>query len=208
MTTDPKTPRYVAVDLETTTLDIRFAEPLEIAAVPFDPWAPGVYTDSSMPLTFVPHHSPAMVHGADPAALAVNRYYERRLFESMLDPAANDAAVEQLCDMLDGATLVGANPAYDSAVLWAWLSKRRPQLGAPPWHHRLYDVSLATRVAQGMNRTPGLREAFGIWEIDTEPRASDWHTALADAFAAADICAAVETRHGREAATADPATYF
>lgn len=208
MTIDTNTPRYVAVDLETTTLDTRLAEPLEVAAVPFDPWEPGVYTDSPLPLTFVPFHRPAVLHGADPAALAVNRYYERRLFESMLDPAATAAAADRLVELLDGATLVGANPAYDAAVLWEWISARRPDLGAPPWHHRLYDVSLATRVAQGMNRTPGLREAYQIMMLDHAPREEDWHTALADAYAAADICAAVETRHGREAATADPATYF
>lgn len=204
MTNHPRA--YVAVDLETTTLDVRYAEPLEIAAVPFDPLDPGVY--HSPVITFVPHHEPAVVHRAAPEALTVNRYYERKLYAGMLDPAATIDAAEQLADLLDGATLVGANPAYDSAVLWCWLSKRLTDLDAPPWHHRLYDVSLATRVAQGMNRTPGLREAYQIMMLDHAPREEDWHNALADAYAAADICAAVETRHGREAATADPATYF
>ena len=191
--TDPA--RYVAVDLETTTLDIRYAEPLEIAAIPFDPLDPGVYL---LPVeTFVPHHPAELVHRADPQALAVNRYYERRLFDLMLTPADTDAAVNTLCELLDGATIVGANPAYDSVVLWAWISKRRPDLAAPPWHHRLYDVSLATRVAQGMNRTPGLGECATIWGLDHDLGRA--HTAAGDAFLAADIACSVELSHrGRE----------
>ena len=185
--------RYVAVDLEATTLDVRFAEPLEIAAVPFDPLDAGVYHSPVM--TFVPHHEPAVVHRADPEALTVNRYYERKLYAGMLDPADTIDAAEQLADLLAGATLVGANPAYDSTVLWAWLSKRL-DLGAPPWHHRLYDVELATAITLGLDRIPGLAECAAAFDIDRQTRHAA-HTAAGDAFLAADVCASVHA-HRRD----------
>lgn len=184
----PRRRRYVAVDLETTTLDRRFAEPLEIAAVEFDPDDSGTYNEA---LTFVPYHKPETLHRADPGALAVNRYYERRLFDQMLTPAETDAAAAQLIDMLDGATLVCANPSYDSIILWCWLSKVRPELAREPWHFRHYDVSLATAVELGLDEIPGLSKCAALWLIDSRDRGDEWHTAAFDAFMAADVCAEV-----------------
>lgn len=182
--------RYVAVDLETTTLDRRFAEPLEIAAVEFDPLDSGVYIDAR---SFVPHHKPELLHRADPEALSVNRYYERRLYDQMLSPAETDSAAIGLVEMLTGATLVCANPSYDSIILWCWLSKVRPELAREPWHFRHYDVSLATAVELGLDAIPGLAKCAELWDISDGRlnRPGDWHTASYDAFMAANVCAAV-----------------
>lgn len=186
----PTRRRYVAVDLETTTLDRRFAEPLEIAAVEFDPLDSGVYGDV---LRFVPHHKAELLHRADPEALAVNRYYERKLFAEMMTPAETDAAAGRLIDMLDGAILVCANPSYDSIILWCWLSKVRPDLGREPWHFRHYDVSLATAVELGLDELPGLSKCAELWNLDDAAahRVAAWHTAAYDAFKTADVCSAV-----------------
>lgn len=181
--------RFVALDLETTGLDKLTAEPLEIAAVEFDPLDSGTYIDV---LTFVPHHDARVLHDAEPGALACNRYYERRLFEQMQTPPAESARLtDRLVQMLDGATLVGANPAYDSIVLWRWLIRHRPDLAGEPWHHRLFDVSLAVAQELGRDRMPGLSLAAELMGVSFDR--SKLHTAAADAFLAADVCAEVYT---------------
>lgn len=196
MTTDPKTPRYVAVDLETTSLDVRCAHPLEIAAFEFDPYDGG--QGFEVPEIIVPFTPAQVIQTADPDAFAVNRYYERRLYRDQLDPAATARAADRLLALLDGATLVGANPAYDQAVLWSWLARFDPSATLPPWHHRLYDVELATAAALGLPTIPSLRECATAWGIDHDPSVA--HTAVGDAFLAADVCGAV-LRHQRVAAS-------
>lgn len=193
---DTATPRrrYVAVDLETTTLDRRYAIPLEIAAVEFDPLDSGVYGDIQ---TFVPFHRPEVLHRADPEALTVNRYYERALYADMLDQEATAEAADRLIRMLTGATLVCANPSYDLVILWCWLSSVAPELACEPWHHRHYDVSLATAVELGLDQIPGLAKCVQLWNLDAAYPEGKWHTATFDALAAADVCAAV-TRSTRE----------
>lgn len=189
--------RYVALDLETTSLDTRVAFPLEIAAVEIRLDDPGVY---GRVLTFVPYHVPGVLHRADPEALAVNRYYERRLFEQMSSSAATDQLIDELTTMLDGATLVGANPAYDADVLLAWLRARGRAKDAAPWHFRLYDVEVATAAALGLDRIPGLSTCAEVWGLDTDPSVA--HTAAGDAFLTADVFAAVYNHH-RSAAQAE-----
>ena len=201
------TTRFVALDLETTSLDPECAQILELAAIMFDPNDPGVYDQVEH---YVPHHHRRDLESAEPEALAVNRYYERRLFAQMLDPVATDHAVSDLVDLLTGATLVCANPAFDSAVLWNWLRRRRPELTSPPWHHRMFDVSLATAVLLGLDEIPGLRAAADLLGLDYTPDLL--HSAAGDAFLAADVCATVWQRSRpaepeRAADVVDQATY-
>lgn len=158
----------VVVDLETTGLNADHHSILEVAAVPLDPDTP--------PLRFVPHIAPADLHAADPNALAVSRYYERRLFREALTPAATAEAYEQLAAMLTDATLAGANPSFDAGFLARVLLDR-------PWHFRLLDLeSFAVGAGLGeLGRVPSLRsvcESVGI--TNTDP-----HTALGDADATA-----------------------
>lgn len=182
--------RYVALDLETTGLDPRFAQPVEIAAVELtgldDPEA--LY---GKVMSFVPYHPRETVNNASQVSLAVNRYYERRLFEKMLTPRETDQCVAELVDLLTGATLVGANPAYDAAILWPWLSAHAPEIEAPPWDFRLYDVELATAVHADLDAIPSLRSCCKRFEVSNNAA----HTALGDAYAAADVFYALRTGH-------------
>lgn len=183
-----KPTRYVSVDLETTSLDPWVAFPTEIAAVECLPDDSGVYGRMT---TFVPAHDDAVIHAADPIALSVSRYYERRLFARRPSPEEHAWNLEQLLDLLDGATLVGANPAYDAGVLWSWLRTERPGLDVPPWHFRLFDVELATAIALGTEGIPGLAKCVDLWNLDSFSSTDRMHTAAGDAFAAADVFAAV-----------------
>lgn len=180
---------YVALDLETTGLDVHQAHPLEIAAVEALPDDPGVY---GLMTAFVPHTDRSVINDADPDALAVNRWYERRLYQHMASPAATLEAIDHLVTMLDGAVLVGANPAYDAAILWRWLRPRTALL-TPPWRFRLYDVEVATAAALGLEHVPSLAECVDLWAIDAITATA--HTAAGDAFAAADVFAAVFNHH-------------
>ena len=184
------TTRYVAVDLETTSLDTSIAFPLEIAAVSFDPHTPGTYEHLE---NFVPYHERHVVNQAEPEALTVNRYYERRLYRDMLDQVATDHAIDRLVDLLDGATLVGAHTAYDAAILWQWMRDRRPDLGRAPWHFRLYDVEVAAAALLGLDEIPSLKKAAGMFGL-TFATLTGAHTAYGDACLAADVCSAVITR--------------
>lgn len=182
--------KYVAVDLETTSLDTRKAYPLELAAVEVVVDDPGVYVGRVH--AFVPHTDRSVINAADDDALAVNRWFERRLYRRMSSPTSTVEAIDVLCDMLDGATLVGANPAYDAAVLWRWLSTRT-DLDSPPWHFRLYDVEVATAAALGLDAVPSLAKCADLFSLDTDPSVA--HTAAGDAFLTADVFTAVFNHH-------------
>ena len=162
------------VDVETTGLDPDVHQVWEIALAlddgPIDAWK-------------VAHH----LHGADPEALAVSKYHERlgRTF-SDLDPRGNAAdallseaseAFEQtVFDALAGATLVGANPAFDAAFL-------RARWGSAPWHYRLLDVEAYAMGALGYDHPQSLTT------ITKDLRARGFDIPVPDHSAAADVAA-------------------
>lgn len=96
-----------------------------------------------------PIHSGVMFHSlrhADPKALAMNGYWER----------TKDAKPEVWADLengarfaLEGATLVGANPAFDAAFL-------RARWGVTPWRYRLFDIEAYAMGALGWDEPKGL----------------------------------------------------
>lgn len=172
--------RYIALDLETTGLDTHHVRPLEIALVDIGAVAAG----ESWPVTtFVPHQSREQLAAADWQALAINRWFERRLFQRMPDsPALNALLAEDVLVELDGAYIVGANPAFDSAVLWNWL---RPYASTdlPPWKFRLFDIEAATMVAHDLDTPPSLRRCCELWSVEL----NEAHTAAGDALATAQV---------------------
>lgn len=123
------------VDTETTGLDPNLHDVWEIACAIDDG----------------PIHSAIVAHSltfADSEALEVSRYYDRtgggepptettRWFESALQRR------------LAGVTLVGANPAFDAAMLTA-------RWGHAPWHFRLLDIEAYAMGALGYDRPRGL----------------------------------------------------
>lgn len=144
------TKQLIVVDCETTGLGAD-ARILEIAAI---------NATTGEELYFVPHLSRQEIAYADPEALAINRYYERRVWEHMLDEESTHNEYLKLQEMLTENTFGGSNPRFD-----AQLVERQPRIGgvAPigaVWHHRLADVSAYACGALGLDpaEPPGLAD--------------------------------------------------
>ncbi|OZD65128.1 hypothetical protein CH263_13370 [Rhodococcus sp. 06-1059B-a] len=124
---------------------------------------------------------------ADPFSLDVGKFYARhpRFHVSAL-PLQNgswllheQSAAEKIERWTRGATLVGANTAFDAATIDAML--RRHNL-VPSWHHRLVDVEnlVAGRIQLlDDNRLESLSTCAAIMEISYSDL--DLHTAMGDA---------------------------
>ncbi|WP_094980324.1 exonuclease domain-containing protein [Rhodococcus pyridinivorans] len=195
MTTAPATERHlIVVDTETTGLDPHYAKVLEVAAV-------NVTTGEQ--LEFVPYFNRDHLITAQPEALAVNRYYERRLFEHELDVKETTEQAEKLYGMLTGNTLAGANPHFDARVLRSFFRSWLP-IGddqTEPWHYRLADLSAYTAGALGLppTETPGLHRCCELLGVtNTRP-----HSALGDALAAADCFTVLATAERERQALAE-----
>lgn len=118
---------------------------------------------------------------ADPAALHFNKYLER--MSPQLDLRVAVKFEGQFKAALQGATIVAANPAFDTSFLFA-------RWGEAPWHYRLLDVEayampiLGYETPQGLHRIcKDLRgQGFEVYEPDHSARADV--LALRDAFRA------------------------
>jgi hypothetical protein len=149
----------VYVDTETTGLDPDRHQVWEIA------WATEQLQVYS---TVVPH----TLVDADPIALALNGHDARCPAvgeEGHRDwPMVETPAELAVRTMLLGATMVGANPAFDAAFL-------RRRWSAAPWHHRLLDVETYAMGALGLDRPLGLADLSARLRV----RPPD-HTAASD----------------------------
>lgn len=169
------TRRIIVIDIETSALDYN-ASILEVAAVDLE---------TGDELVFAPHISNFAV--IDPQAFQINRYFERGVWENMLDEESTIQHYQDLEAMLEGNVLAAANPAFDS---------RQLTTGNPPairatWHHRLGDVSTyaAGKLDIPLSDIPGL---FAVCEKLDVP-APD-HSALGDARAAAECIRRLHAR--------------
>lgn len=122
-------PRIIAFgDCETTGLDPFLHDPWEIAIV--------LRVDGGPDEEHVFRIKPDLTN-ADPEALRLNRFHERT---SAPDWVWDDreTAARQLHQLLDGAVLVGSNPAFDAEMLTHLLGRYfdNPR----PWHYRTVDV--------------------------------------------------------------------
>ncbi|MEV5854715.1 3'-5' exonuclease [Streptomyces anulatus] len=146
---------------------------------------------------------------AQPEALDIGRYYDR-----MVIPAdyfvgqmggdgkpvgmSHKTLAYDLTRILDGAVLVGSNPAFDAAFLRVFLD------GNTPWHYRTIDV--ATLAAGFMwaqepelmaKDTKPISSRWLSRQVGVEPPGDDVaHTALGDARWARDVYDAI-TRGGQ-----------
>lgn len=175
--------KLVFLDTETTGLNPEIHDVWEIAVI--------TATGDEHTWTVTPDLS-----GADPQALAINRYYQRTAHlshpgETVLHPTTGDRlptfhrparAALQLACLLDGATVIGSNPAFDQAFLTRWL-RRNGQCWTA--HYRTIDViTLAWGHLTATTRTPlawppSTTEVCAAAGIDLT--AYDRHTALGDA---------------------------
>lgn len=124
----------IFLDTETTGLDPFIHDIWEVA------WA---VDDAGIESYVVPHS----IRTADPKALELNGYWTRGFTADV----ALTADV-WLREILEGSTIVGANPAFDAAFL-------QHRWRAQPWHYRLLDVSsMAVQVfgLRGDGLPPGL----------------------------------------------------
>lgn len=126
-------PTFVYLDTETTGLDPGLHEVWEIAYA----------VDDGPVLECAVGHVGA---SADPKALAMNGYHQRAT------PVASMRSMEfeaTLRGLLSGASLVGANPAFDAAFL-------RARWGVAPWKYRMLDVEAYAMPALGLDEPKGL----------------------------------------------------
>lgn len=161
----------IVVDIETTSLDTEKALVLEVAAINMT---------TGEELYFVPALPTGWMAKADPVSLAVNRYFERRLFDEELDEAPTHARYAKLVEMLQGNTFGGSNPRFDAAILDRILDGYNY---ATPWHHRLADLAAYTAGSIWLEPTdlPGLDRCCGLLDVENEAP----HSALGDARATA-----------------------
>lgn len=124
----------VFLDTETTGLEPGLHEVWEIAYA----------VDDGPVLSSFVAHSPV---GATPIALELNGYYNRFRGEPLLGLHFEG----ELRTALRGATVVGANPAFDTAFL-------RARWGEAPWHHRLWDVEAYAAGVLGLDQLSGLKD--------------------------------------------------
>lgn len=118
----------VYLDTETTGLDPQLHSIWEAA------WA---VDDGPIKSGLLEHH----LKNADRKALEINHYDERA------NPPWADEGALRLA--LDGATLVGANPAFDAGFL-------RARWGESPWRYRLFDIEAYAMPLLGYDTPKGL----------------------------------------------------
>lgn len=163
------TRQLIVVDTETTGLDLNRAVVIELAAV-------NVTTGEEFYFVpFVDRHEFAKF---DPAALTINRYFERRLYEQV--SRDNKADLWKFVEFIEGHTFAGSNPRYDAALIEKMLFDSGIET---PWHHRLADISPFAAGALGLDPTdlPGLARVCELLDVKNE----DPHSAMGDARATA-----------------------
>ena len=151
----------VFVDTETTGLDSRIHQAYEVCW-----WR----EDEDTPNTAILPHT---LIRADDKALEIGGYHSRGV-EPGRHQSERWQAVAELYDALNGATLVGSNPAFDASFL-------RETLQVAPWHHRLINV------AEGGMWTFGWDRPKGLADVANECRARGYDIPEPDHTAEGDV---------------------
>lgn len=160
----PRKP-IIVVDLECSGLDPAHHIPVEAAWADYDTGDYGTFV--------VPHDVAWVLEHGDPEALRINGYVPRLVHE----PHGTAADILAFAKKLHGATLAGANPAFDLRFL--------PQIFDPygiAWqpHHRMLDVGniAVGRLRLDPHNPPSLHETCQLLNV---PPGN--HSALGDVTA-------------------------
>lgn len=189
----------VFLDTETTGLDPDLHEIWEVALVSQD--SDGSNWERTWQL-------PVDLGRADPIALNIGRFHDRRLPDDKLTPLRVFAA--EFEEMTRGAHLAGAVISFDEERLRRLL---RREHYCPMWHYHLVDVealaagwvaatvpgdTLRVERADGslnhINGRPPWNSNDLSLAVGVDPQDFDRHSALGDAFWAQAIYAAVMSR--------------
>lgn len=173
----------VYLDTETTGLDPSRHEVWEIAYA----------VDDGPVLSSIVRHSLTNAH---PLALDVNGYHERYWLDATTPPE-RDRFEADLFRALKGATLVGANPAFDAAFLSA-------RWGEAPWRYRLLDVEAFALPFFGSPEIMSLKDtAAALRESGFEIPEPD-HSAAADVRTLRQVHRALCWEYGIDLAEREP----
>ncbi|PXY20851.1 3'-5' exonuclease [Prauserella muralis] len=149
----------VFLDTETTGLDPLRHEVWEVAYA---------VNDGPIVTAYLPHS----LRTADPAALEMNGYWDRAPVG--MSPCFGALADVELRRALTGVTVVGSNPAFDTAFL-------RARWGVAPWHYRLLDVATYAMPVLGYDRPASLKT------VTDAVRANGFEVPEPDHSAAGDV---------------------
>lgn len=175
----------VFLDTETDGLDERWRQAWEIAMIRVEP--DGERTSRTILVDLTDYSM------ADPVSLRIGRFNERHPLGRRLAARPGEPALQQILlseqaaagvvrEMTQGATIVGAQPDFDTITLTSLL--RKFYLVAPQWHYRKRDVESMT--AGFLRRdVGGLQDCAKALGIESPPK--DQHTAMGDALLAEKI---------------------
>lgn len=167
----------IYLDIETTGLDPHVHEVWEMA-----------YAVGDGPiLSSVVDHDITKVATASPAALRIGDYFGRG---SLLGKRRSQLAMfeTELKDQLDGATVVGSNPSFDTAFL-------RARWRYAPWRHRLFDIAVYAMPAFDLIEPQGL--AYVAEQLGVQPPD---HTAAGDVYTLRECHRALRSLYRRDQA--------
>jgi DNA polymerase-3 subunit epsilon len=142
---------------------------------------------------FIPIHNVRdTLATADIRALQLNRYIDR-IATAPQDTRGEGA--KELAWLLDGNTIVGANPGFDEWVLRKMYAALEPlEFFAPPeWHHRKWDIETYAAAVLGLDYLPGLAEICKILDVEMPD-----HTAFGDVTATGLCFMALAERAGMQ----------
>lgn len=193
--------RLIFLDTESTGLDPDRHEVWEVGYI--------VRDEDHRDVEAVWQIAPAHLERADPYALRIGRFWERRAKSEPpgIESFAAQGRAERFAALIDGATIVGAVPDFDVRFLTKWLARC-----GLPWtaHYHLCDVeNLAVgylrRQLDEESSLRGTGQAVSPWQalravldppwssealsmaLGVKIREEDRHTALGDARWARDL---------------------